>query len=30
LEWAVKGYSGINVLGQEQRAELEVAMHQTA
>jgi len=30
LEWAVDNYSGINVLGQEQRAELAAAVQKTA
>ena len=30
LEWAVEGYSGINVLGQEQRADLAAAVHKAA
>ena len=30
LEWAVEGYGGINVLGQEQRAELAAAVHKAA
>jgi hypothetical protein len=30
LQWAVEGYSGIHVLGQEQRAELAVAVHKAA
>ena len=30
LEWAVQGYGGINVLGQEQRAELAAAVHKAA
>ncbi len=30
LEWAAKGYGGINVLGPEQRAELAAAVQKTA
>jgi septal ring factor EnvC (AmiA/AmiB activator) len=30
LEWAVEGYCGIDVLGQEQRAELAEAVHKPA
>ena len=30
LQWAVEGYGGIDVLGQEQRAELATAVHKAA
>jgi hypothetical protein len=30
LQWAVEGYGGIHVLGQEQRPELAVAVHKEA
>ena len=30
LQWAVEGYGGINVQGQEQRAELAAAVHKAA
>ncbi len=30
LQWAVEGYGGIHVLGQEQRAELAAAVHKAA
>jgi hypothetical protein len=30
LQWAVEGYGGAHVLGQEQRAELATAVHKAA